>query len=116
MSNNTPDPNKTSVGDKRARDHAINQFLKHRPKEAAEISINHTDSDGNIRQQKVGADGSVSTPLITQRSEKSKYKLAHKIYDKTCSKSSVSFSGTCSKERWELIFGKKGDKKDACGN
>jgi len=105
------DLNKTSVGNVQARDHAINTFLKHKPEGAAEISVNHTDSDGNIRQQKVGVDGSVTDAKITQRSEKSLYKTANKIYERTCSKSSVSFSGSCSRERWDSIFGKKEERE-----
>jgi hypothetical protein len=103
------DPNKTSVGNVVARDHAINTFLKHKPEGAAEISINHTDGDGNIKQQKVGADGSVSDAKITERSKKSLYKTANRIYEKTCSKSKVGFSGTCSQQEWDKIFPKKED-------
>jgi hypothetical protein len=105
------EPGKGSVGNIQARDHVIKQFLKHRPEGVAEISISHTDSDGNIRQQKVGANGSVSPSKITQRSEKSLYKAANKIYGKTCSKSKVGFSGSCSQEQWNSIFGKK-EKKE----
>lgn len=100
------DPNKGSVGNVQARDHAINNFLKHKPEGAAEISVNHTDSDGNTIQQKVGADGTISQGKITERSEKSLYKTANRIYEKTNSKSKVGFSGI-SKDRWDLAFGKK---------
>ena len=100
------DPNKGSVGNVQARDHVINTFLKNKPEGAAEISVNHTDSDGNTVQQKVGIDGSISDAKITQRSEKGLYKTANRIYDKTCSKSKVGFSGI-SKDRWDLAFGNK---------
>jgi hypothetical protein len=107
------DTGKASVGNVNARDHAINQFLKHKPEGVAEISINHTDSAGNIRQQKVGADGSVTNDRITQTSDRSYYNAVDKLKQRSCSKSRVSFSGVCSKERWDQIFGKKEDKKDA---
>ena len=108
-----PDPNKVSIGNVCARDHVINQFLKNKPEGVAEISVNHTDSDGNVRQQKVGIDGSVTESRITKASDKSYYQALEKLKQHSCSKSSVSFSGACSKERWNEIFGKKEDKQDA---
>lgn len=107
---NQKDPNKISVGNTYARDHAINQFLKHKPEGVAEIGINHTDSDGNLRHQKVGIDGSVSPAKITKRSKKSLYKTANKIYERSCSKSRVGFSDACTQEQWNQIFGKKEER------
>lgn len=103
----SPDTSKASVGNVHARDHAINQFLKHKPEGVAEISINHTDSDGNVRQQNVGADGSVTDARITKASDQAYHRAVDKLKQRSCSKSSVSFAGIGSKTFWDNLAAEK---------
>ena len=78
--NNVKDPNKTPVGDITARDKAIETFVGQGDKQVAEVSVNYTDSDGNVRQDKVTKEGQLTQEgTITQRSAKSIYKKAQQI-------------------------------------
>ena len=74
------DPNKTSIGDVVARDKAVETFINKGDKQVAEVSVNYTDSDGNVRQDKVTKEGQLTQEgMITQRSAKSIYKKAQQI-------------------------------------
>lgn len=92
-----------SIGDIHARDGVINTFLKNKPEGVKEISINYTDKDGNIKQQKVEDTGKVDQGSITQASDKAYYQALQKKSARLTSKSKAFISA----KDWDRIFGKR---------